>query len=173
MEQAGFTQKFGATYIWGRTREPWTVKFSEVYPDQAFAWQVDRARFDKLLLDHAEAEGVEVRQGVTALGPVGSADDVQGARVRAADGRETALTAELTIDATGQDALFGAGVSDAPVQHGAAARAFYGHWSGGRDLDEVLGSDDAKDAGNILIVTVPDGWIWHIRSPTRCAAWGW
>ena len=42
VQEAGFTQKFGATYVWGRTREPWTVKFSEVYPDQAFAWQVDR-----------------------------------------------------------------------------------------------------------------------------------
>ena len=162
VEKAGFTQKYGATYIWGRTREPWTVKFSEVYPDQAFAWQVDRARFDKLLLDHAAAEGVEVRQGATALGPLGSVDKVQGARVRAEDGRESALTADLTIDATGQDALFSRVFRTR--QYNAALRhvAFYGHWSGGRNLDEVLGSDDTKDSGNILIVTVPDGWIWHI-----------
>ena len=162
VEKAGFTQKYGATYIWGRTREPWTVKFSEVYPDQAFAWQVNRARFDKLLLDHAEAEGVEVRQGVTALGPLGSVDDVQGARVRAEDGSESALTADLTIDATGQDALFGRVFRTR--QYNAALRhvALYGHWSGGRDLHDVIGSDDAKDTGNILIVTVPDGWIWHI-----------
>ena len=162
VEQAGFTQKFGATYIWGRTRKPWTVKFSEVYPDQAFAWQVDRARFDKLLLDHAAAEGVEVRQGVTALGPLGSADAVQGARVRMNDGREGALTAGLTIDATGQDALLGRAFRTR--QYNAALRhvALYGHWSGGRDLHDVIGSNDAKDSGNILIVTAPDGWIWHI-----------
>lgn len=162
VEKAGFTQKFGATYIWGRSREPWTVKFSEVYPDQAYAWQVDRAKFDKLLLDHAAAEGVEVRQGVTALGPLGSVDAVQGARVRGENGRERALTADLTIDATGQDALFGRVFRTRQYNTALRHVAFYGHWSGGRDLDDVLGSEDTKDAGNILIVTVPDGWIWHI-----------
>lgn len=162
VEKAGFTQKYGATYIWGRTREPWTVKFSEVYPDQAFAWQVDRARFDKLLLDHAAAAGVEVRQAVTALGPLGSADDVQGARIRTDDGRERALSADLTIDATGQDALFGRVFRTRHYNAALRHVALYGHWSGGRDLDDVIESDDAKDAGNILIVTVPDGWIWHI-----------
>ena len=162
VEKAGFTQKYGATYIWGRTREPWTVKFSEVYPDQAFAWQVDRARFDKLLLDHAAAEGVEVRQGVTALGPLGSVDAVQGARLRADDGRESELAADLTIDATGQDALFGRVFRTRQYNEALRHVALYGHWSGGRDLDEVIGSGDNKDAGNILIVTVPDGWIWHI-----------
>ena len=162
VEAAGFTQKYGATYIWGRSRDPWTVKFSEVYPDQAFAWQVDRAKFDKLLLDHAAAEGVEVRQGVTALGPLGSADQVEGARVRSDDGRDSALAAELTIDATGQDALFGRSFRTREYNTALRHVALYGHWSGGRDLHEVIGSDDAKDAGNILIVTVPDGWIWHI-----------
>ena len=162
VEKAGFTQKYGATYIWGRTREPWTVKFSEVYPDQAFAWQVDRARFDKLLLDHAAAEGVEVRQGVVALGPLGGVDDVQGARVRSEDGRETALAADLTVDATGQDALFGRAFRTRQYNDALRHVALYGHWSGGRNLHDVIGSEDAKDAGNILIVTVPDGWIWHI-----------
>ena len=40
VEAAGIHAEYGATYIWGRSRDPWTVKFSEVYPDQAFAWQV-------------------------------------------------------------------------------------------------------------------------------------
>ena len=133
VEAAGFTQKYGATYIWGRSRDPWTVKFSEVYPDQAFAWQVDRAKFDKLLLDHAAAEGVEVRQGVTALGPLGSADQVEGARVRSDDGRDSALAADLTIDATGQDALFGRSFRTREYNTALRHVALYGHWSGGRD----------------------------------------
>ena len=78
------------------------------------------------------------------------------------DGRERALNAELTIDATGQDALFGRVFRTRQYNTALRHVAFYGHWSGGRDLDEVLGSDDTKDSGNILIVTVPDGWIWHI-----------
>ncbi len=162
VERAGFTRKYGATYVWGRTREPWTVKFSEVYPDQAFAWQVDRAAFDKLLLDHAAAEGVEVHQGVTALGPLGSDGRVEGARVRLADGSETTVAADLTIDATGQDALFGRHFRTREFNAALRHVALYGHWSGGRGLHEVLGSGDPSDAGNIIIAAVPDGWIWHI-----------
>ena len=72
------------------------------------------------------------------------------------------MAAELTIDATGQDALFGRSFRTREYNTALRHVALYGHWSGGRDLHEVIGSDDAKDAGNILIVTVPDGWIWHI-----------
>ena len=52
--QAGFVRKYGATYIWGRSREPWTLRFSEMIDDAFFAFQVRRSDFDKILLDHSE-----------------------------------------------------------------------------------------------------------------------
>ena len=162
VESAGFTQKYGATYIWGRTREPWTGKFSEVYPDQAFAYQVDRAKFDKILLDHAASEGADVYENTTALGPLGSSDHVYGARVRNESGPEFEMAADLTIDATGQNALFGRHFRTRQFNEELRHVALYGHWSGGHQLPDIIESKDANDAGNILIVTVPDGWIWHI-----------
>jgi len=162
VESAGFTRKYGATYVWGRSRKPWTVKFNEVYPDQAFSYQVDRAKFDKLLLDHASSEGVAVCEGTTALGPLGTSDNVQGACVRDADGHEREIESELTIDATGQDALFGRHFRTREFNESLRHVALYGYWSGGHDLPDITGSDDPEDAGNIIIVTVAGGWIWHI-----------
>ena len=63
VEKAGFTRKYGATYIWGRSRDPWTIRFSEISQDRTFTFQCDREVFDKLLLDHARDEGVDVREG--------------------------------------------------------------------------------------------------------------
>ena len=57
VEKAGFTRKYGATYIWGRSRDPWTIRFSEISQDRTFTFQCDREVFDKLLLDHARDEG--------------------------------------------------------------------------------------------------------------------
>ena len=58
--QAGFVRKYGATYIWGRSLEPWTLRFSEVLDDAFFAFQVRRADFDKILLDHSERQGAQI-----------------------------------------------------------------------------------------------------------------
>ncbi|HCU72773.1 MAG TPA: hypothetical protein DGO43_03055 [Chloroflexi bacterium] len=162
VQSAGFTKKYGATYVWGRTRTPWTIKFNEVYPDQAFSYQVERSQFDKILLDHAAESGVTVHQETTALSPIGNPTAVSGARLRDRDGREFDMKAALTIDATGQNALFGRHFRTRNFNEGLRHIALYGYWSGGCALPDLLPSNDPEDAGNILIVTVPDGWIWHI-----------
>ena len=162
VQSAGFTKKYGATYVWGRTRTPWTIKFNEVHPDQAFSYQVERSQFDKILLDHAAKSGVTVHQETTALSPIGNATAVSGARLRDRDGREFDMKAALTIDATGQNALFGRHFRTRNFNEGLRHIALYGYWSGGCALPDLLPSNDPEDAGNILIVTVPDGWIWHI-----------
>ena len=162
VQSAGFTKKYGATYVWGRTRTPWTVKFNEVYPNQAFSYQVDRSQFDKILLDHAAESGATVHQETTALAPIGNSTAVSGARLRDRDGREFDMKAALTIDATGQNSLFGRHFRTRNFNEGLRHIAVYGYWSGGRDLPDLLPSNDPEDSGNILIVTVPDGWIWHI-----------
>jgi FAD-dependent halogenase len=53
VDKAGFMVKRGGTLRWGANPEPWTVSFS-VSPKMAaptsFAYQVERSRFDKILL---------------------------------------------------------------------------------------------------------------------------
>ena len=74
-EAADFPIKVGATYRWGNSDELWDFNF--VDPEQveeltrpgnyegprvSTAWQVDRAVYDEILLDHAQEMGCEVRQ---------------------------------------------------------------------------------------------------------------
>ncbi len=97
----GFARKFGAVYTWGKTREPWSVLFDErlevdlpglnesqlLAGGYELAWQVERARFDALILEEAVRVGVQVRQEVEVLEPVfGEEGRVVGVRVKTGDG---------------------------------------------------------------------------------------
>ena len=75
VEAANFPIKVGATYRWGRTSDLWDFHFLEngdLQPEprpgkyegqrRRTAFQVDRAIYDKLLLDHAGSMGCEVHQ---------------------------------------------------------------------------------------------------------------
>ena len=62
IEAAGFIRKPGGTFIWGDQREPWSFFFREDPGGRPYAYHVVRAEFDHLLLRHAAALGVEVRE---------------------------------------------------------------------------------------------------------------
>jgi flavin-dependent dehydrogenase len=77
VEAAGFPIKVGATYRWGATNDLWNFEFlpyGELAPEPRparyqgqrvqTAFQVDRAVYDKILLDHARELGCEVRERV-------------------------------------------------------------------------------------------------------------
>jgi len=65
LAEAGFTRKLGGTFRWGAGKEPWTFSFS-VSPNMAraasSAYQVERMKFDQILLDNARRQGAEVRE---------------------------------------------------------------------------------------------------------------
>ena len=79
VEAANFPIKIGATYLWGSSPQPWDFEFLPLsqFRDQPrpakfeedrqlTAWQVDRAVYDKILLDHARELGGEVLEGTQA-----------------------------------------------------------------------------------------------------------
>jgi len=65
LAKAGFTKKRGGTFRWGATPEPWTFAFSvspKMVGETSHAYQVERSKFDQILLDHARHMGVDVRE---------------------------------------------------------------------------------------------------------------
>src|SRR5215472_934719 len=65
LAKAGFTVKRGGTQRWGSNPEPWTFSFSvspKMTGQTSYAYQVERSRFDKILLDHAREKGADVRE---------------------------------------------------------------------------------------------------------------
>ena len=65
------------------------------------AWGVDRRSFDALLASHAATSGVDLREGVRAIGLVVDGRRVRGVRIRATDGSTSTLHAPFVIGADG------------------------------------------------------------------------
>ena len=67
VNDTGFVEKLGATYIWGQNRNPWGFEFDNVISrlvaqgktlPELFTeerWQVKRAEYDHLLLKHTSS----------------------------------------------------------------------------------------------------------------------
>src|SRR5476651_239244 len=91
VEAANFPIKVGATYRWGRTTDLWDFEFlpdGKLEPQarpakfagqrRQTAFQVDRAEYDKILLDHAESLGCIVRQETQVRSVLHEGDRVAG-----------------------------------------------------------------------------------------------
>ena len=66
IEQVGFVEKFGARFLLAEGEVEKRVDFSTgLVPGLEKTYQVDRARFDDLLIEHARELGAEVRMGAT------------------------------------------------------------------------------------------------------------
>jgi flavin-dependent dehydrogenase len=156
VEAAGFVRKFGAEFMLADGSDPKEVVFADGYvPGLESTFQVERARFDSILLDHARSLGVDVRTGTTvrALAP---SDDLVTASLVSAGGGAHSLTARFVIDAGGRENLYESPEKRAfeppPFPKRAAV---YSHFEGVQRAPGPRG-------GNILIVRIEDGWFWII-----------
>jgi len=174
IEAANFPVKIGASYTWGATTKPWDFEFVPLdrvpantkrpgrydgYRLQT-AFQVDRAVYDEILLDHAEELGCEVVQGVRANRINRDGDRV--ASIDLSDGRS--VTARWYVDATGAAATLRRSM-DVEVEAPTLLQnvAFYDYWT----CDRWAESTDLG-ATRVHIRSLPYGWIWFIPlSSTR------
>jgi flavin-dependent dehydrogenase len=148
-----FLRKDGAEFINERTGESSTFAFAGALdgtPPSAF--QVERARFDEVLLRQAAARGAQVREGVRVTGV---AIDDAGVRVETSDGP---ARARFLIDATGQDALLARANGTVEPLKGFGCVAVFRHYDG---LAPAVAAELAA-TGNIKVLLVPDGWMWLI-----------
>ncbi len=148
-----FLRKDGAEFIDERTGQTSTFAFSGALdgtPPTAF--QVERARFDELLLRQAAARGAQVREGVRVTG---IAIDDAGVRVETSDGP---ARARYLIDATGQDAFLARANRTVEPLKGFGCVAVFRHYDG---LASAIVAE-LEETGNIKILMVPDGWMWLI-----------
>jgi FADH2-dependent halogenase len=154
--KAGFVEKWGASF-WEIDGTPAAyVDFTSAVETPApQTFQVPRARFDELLLRHAERSGVAVREGHRA---VDAAFDAAGVTLRYAgpDGLEQIARVAAVVDASGRAGFLARKIgryeTDAMLQH-VAVHAQY----------EGIPRAEGRAAGDIRVLTRADvGWIWLI-----------
>lgn len=156
MAQADFVVKPGGTFSWGdRPDDPWDLIFAG-----HTALNVDRQRFDAILLANARAKGVAVHEG-EAVRSVGEGDAEQGrvVEVEALDtGARRRVQARYVANASGQR-LDLSGLRARTWSRIFSRVAVWGYWDGAGRLDPPLD-------GNVFFETLETAhgpaWVWFI-----------
>ena len=157
--RAGFVPKYGAEFhVANKSVLPKHVEFSKgLIPGLDHTFQVERAPFDEILLDHAAELGGTVRQEtvVTNVRPLGR-DGYEVALRPTTGGAEETVRCAYLIDASGRDHLFAKPIKTAPANPDLAKRvAVYAHFGN-------VKRPPGKAGGNIVIIRNADGWAWFI-----------
>jgi FADH2-dependent halogenase len=153
---AGFVKKWGASFLaldGGAEQYADFAQAVETPTPQTF--QVPRAQFDHLLLDHAASCGADVKQGSAVL-DAEFAEDAATVSYAEKDGTRRQVRVAMVVDASGRTGFlarkFGAHEAD-PVLRNVAVHAQY----------EGIPRRDGRRAGDIRMLTRSDmGWIWLI-----------
>jgi FAD-dependent halogenase len=155
--EAGFVEKTGATFIWGRSREPWDIRFQETpFLPSSVAFHVERSVFDQILLDSARRRGAHVRMNASALGPLTDGDRVVGLTYRDNDtGEIRSVAADMVVDASGSASVIGQRLTTRRYDEQMCQMALY------RYFRDIRGAGDFRST-HIVVESCPRGWFWFI-----------
>jgi flavin-dependent halogenase len=155
--QAGFVEKTGATFIWGKTREPWDINFGDTpFLPASFAFHVERSVFDQILLDSAIRGGVEVRLNATVLNATQEDARVTGLVYRDNETGETrTVQSKFVVDASGSASVIGRRITTRRYDDQMRQIALYNYFR------NVRGATDYRRQ-NIIVESCPKGWFWFI-----------
>jgi len=175
LNRAGFPIKCGLTYKWRHNRPIFTDLFAkDVHPnlqDRLYpkgipehSWQVERGRYDMILLERAREVGVEVYEETQVVGVLrDGADDknrVLGVRLRPkGENKEQTLSARHTVDASGQGRKISGWLQVETEKFPLGDTALYRYYEGFTWREDLIGS---FFDGKIFIASVPRGWMWFI-----------
>jgi halogenation protein CepH len=159
LAQAGFTVKHGGTQRWGANPEPWTFSFSvsaKMSGQTSFAYQVERSKFDKILLDHARSKGVDVREECTVTSVIEDEGRVRGVSYTDPAGQPREIRAKYVVDASGnRSRIYKVVGGERKYSEFFRSVALISYFEGGKRLPP-------PNSGNILSAAFESGWFWYI-----------
>jgi len=163
LKKAGFVRKLGGTFRWGTNPTPWTFSFSTastISAPKAYAYQVERAKFDNMLLRNAANKGVDVREQHTVKNLLFEDGRVTGVEFFNEAGASGIATAKYVIDASGHKSHIYKHVGERIYSNFFQNLALFGYYENG-------GRFDPPRDGNIFCAAFDEGWFWYIPlSPT-------
>lgn len=122
------------------------------------AFQVWRQDFDRMLFEHARAQGVDAREGAEVTGVQQQAARDSRVEVRDDHGRSYTVQARYVLDASGRDAFFASRMKLRRKNPQHQSAAIFGHFRG-------AAFRSGADRGNISIYNFAHGWMWMIPLP--------
>lgn len=162
-ERRGFTKKPGATFTWGKSEDPWHLKWKEnPFLPYSYAFHVDRASFDEMLSNYAKSVGVTVQEETKVLEPIfadSTKKKIVGVKIEDKSGSTKELYAKIVVDASGSASVIGKNMSTRVYDEKMRQVAIYTYF------DNVAGPDESEAEEireHIIITTCPKGWFWWI-----------
>jgi flavin-dependent dehydrogenase len=159
LRDSPFVRKYSVQFANAAGKESRPFYFFEaVHHESAVTWQVTRAKFDELLINHAAEQGATVHQGVLVKQVLFEGDRAVGVEVQMPDGSRQKFFAKVVIDATGQMAMlsnrFRWRVRDPKLKKA----VLYSYFKGAHREPDLNGG------ATLVLRTEPGsgGWFWYI-----------
>jgi FADH2-dependent halogenase len=155
LQAAGFPRKFGAQFHLGnRTHELKLIFSNGRYTRVPDSFQVERAKFDDILLKHAGGAGAEVREGWT-VSRYSTQPGCVEVKARSDSGQEETFCGQFLVDATGRANLTGNQEGLKVIHPHLKKLAIFGQYEG-------VAREEGQAGGDTVIVRLVDKWFWFI-----------
>ena len=165
LRDSDFVRKYSVQFVTASGKESAPFVFEERKPHEcSVTWQVDRASFDQMMLDHARESGATVWEETNVsdvlLEPAES-DDLPRARgvivQRKDDAAPRRIGAKVVVDATGMNALLSKRLGIRRMDPRLKKASVFSHYRG-------CMRDPGKNGGATLVLSTAqnDGWFWFI-----------
>lgn len=152
---ANFVPKYGAWFVANDGSATNAIDFErELKPPHNSAFQVERSRFDEILLSHARARGVRVLEEHAVIDAELSREGSR-LRARANGSADVEISARWVLDASGQQGFLAKRFALRETLEGLRKVAHFAHFEGGRRRP-------GRREGDISIVLGDGCWFWHI-----------
>jgi flavin-dependent dehydrogenase len=159
LKKSPFVVKYSVQFANSAGRESRPFYFFEAnHHESAVTWQVDRALFDKMLIEHAAEQGAVVYQPSLVKRVIFEAGRACGVEVQMQDGSLRQFNAQVVVDATGQSAMlsnkFQWRVRDPKLKKA----VLYSYYKGAHREPDLNGG------ATLVLRTAPGsgGWFWYI-----------
>lgn len=157
MKSSDFVVKESVQFVTASGRESAPFFFPDRDPGEwSFTWQVERTRFDQMLLDNARDHGAEVIEQAAVREVIFEGERAVG--VRAVIGGESCeVRAKVVIDASGQAGLISRQLKLRYGDTKLKNAVIYSYYKGAL-------RDPGRNAGATLVIATPQGggWFWFI-----------
>jgi flavin-dependent dehydrogenase len=154
-ERAGFLRKFGGEIASACADDGVKFYFKNGFRSETeFSYQVTRAQFDQLLLNHAAEAGAEVREETTVTEVEFFPDRVE-VGLAAKTGKPIKIAARYVIDASGRHSVLGTHFKLKETYSDLQKISVYAHYEGVTFVEGPAGS-------LTLSLRSRDCWLWHI-----------
>jgi flavin-dependent dehydrogenase len=159
LKESPFVRKYSVQFANSAGKESRPFYFFEaVHHESAVTWQITRAQFDHLLIDHAAEQGVTVHQGVLVKQVLFEGDQAVGVEVEMQDGTREQYFAKVVVDATGQTAMLSNKFRWRMRDPKLKKAVLYSYYKGAHREPDLNGG------ATLVLRTEPGsgGWFWYI-----------